>query len=159
MNKLFLAVLTFLILGIYIDVKWPSFEANRNYQTFCNGDYRQATLNISTIVPFRVQRETFFLGIGNKHFDQTKYLELECTDWPEWDQNYHWELDEDIVGCRNSDRLTPTFTHFIDLAFWRKPVQDPTLYYVGHDSRQVPQESYEAYKREWEKKDGQKCER
>ncbi len=59
----------FLIAGIYIDVRMMDKD-----ESICIKDYRQRQLVIQTVVPFKPDRETLYLGIGNRHHEHEYYI-------------------------------------------------------------------------------------
>lgn len=77
-NKI-LVIILFLIVGLYIDIRMMPKDDG-----ICVGTAKQRTLNIQVIVPFRPERETFYLGIGNRHYDHrrttTYYIDNERVD-------------------------------------------------------------------------------
>jgi len=78
-SKILRTLLVLLIAGLYIDVKMmPKGDG------ICVSTARQRTFNVQVIVPFRPQRETFYFGIGNRHYDHlrriTYYIDSERVD-------------------------------------------------------------------------------
>lgn len=63
-NKILLAIIFFLFMGMYVDIRMM-----RKDESICVKEYRQRALIIQTVVPFRPKRETFYLGVGNRHYD------------------------------------------------------------------------------------------
>lgn len=153
MKKRFSYLVLFLLAGLYIDIDtdfdWP------NQWNQCNGNFLQRTILVQTIVPFRPERENFYLGIGNKHFDHTKYITLWC------DSKNKYYFNESEQGCaveRKRER-----THFIDLKFWDSTFTGKTQYIMSQsDDRLLTMKSenremYEQIKKEFSQLEGKTC--
>jgi len=67
-SKILKIALVFLILGLYVDVRMM-----RKGDGICVGTAKQRTFNIQVIVPFRPQREIFYFGVGNRHYNHNRY--------------------------------------------------------------------------------------
>lgn len=152
MKKRFSYLVLLLIAGLYIDIDtdfdWP------NQWNKCNGNFLQRTILIQTIVPFRPERENIYLGIGNKHYDHTKHIDLWCGS----DNKYH--ILEREYGCAVEQQKKRT--HFIDLRFWDSTFTGKTQYIMSQsDQAELKSDSpkmYEQIKKELSQLNGKTCE-
>lgn len=142
-NKILIAVILFLIAGVYIDVKMMPKEDG-----ICIKEYRQRALIVQTIVPFRPERETFYLGIGNRHYDHlvtfTHYVDRETdellgTKKSEYGCAVHYqELKE-----RGISSFLREYTHYFNLN--NRPVQEVGIVKTEQEIRKVTREDYEKW--------------
>ncbi len=71
MKKYLIGLLIFLIAGLYIDVRMMTKDEGR-----CAGIWKQRMLVVQTIVPFNPERQTLYLGVGNRHYDHEEYTKI-----------------------------------------------------------------------------------
>ena len=69
-NKILTALAVFLFLGLYIDLKMQ--DKGRSYCT-AQG-YQQRNYLVQFIIPFVPQRHMLIFGVGNKHYDHSRYI-------------------------------------------------------------------------------------
>lgn len=69
-NRLLAVLVAFLIAGLYIDVKMMP-----KARGICVKSWKQRMLVIQTIVPFMPERETLFLGVGNRHYEHEHHVD------------------------------------------------------------------------------------
>ena len=78
-NKILKILVVLLFAGLYIDVKMMPKD-----DSICVSTARQRTFNVQVIIPFKPRRETFYFGIGNRHYDHqrrtTYYFDEERVD-------------------------------------------------------------------------------
>lgn len=70
-NKVILGILAFLMLGMYVDVRMQGKD-----EGYCVEVWRQRMFIIQTVVPFRPQREVFYFGVGNRHYEHIEHTEI-----------------------------------------------------------------------------------
>jgi len=152
MKNLFKIMVIFLFLGLYIDV--GTDEKWRDSLTVCNGNYLQRTFVIQTVVPFLPERETLYVGIGNKHLDR------ELTLYPPYcdEKTKTWVMSSQggESGCYPGRKKNfGSHSHFIDLVWFLKPVDEPIKYQI--DYRDADEEDYNYGKAAWTNQSGQSC--
>ncbi len=69
-NKLLVTLVVFLIAGLYIDIKMMPKAGGR-----CVKAWNQRMLIIQAIVPFTPERETLYLGVGNRHYEHELHID------------------------------------------------------------------------------------
>lgn len=139
MKKRFSYLVLFLVAGLYIDID-TDFDWTDQW-TQCNGSYLQRSVLVQTIVPFRPERENFYFGFGNKHFNYERSISISCGSW---DKKYSVTPYEQ--GCHvSADRGMRDRAHFIDLMFWKSPVMDPTKYTIDMDNKRITNATREVY--------------
>lgn len=112
MKKLKKILLIVLILGLYFDIRVKSPYVD-NEPSVCNGDYRQRAILVQMIVPFRPERESFYLAWGNKHY------ELETNRYTVLDRKTGIETSHiSYSGCASYRYGFGRHTHLIDLRKW-----------------------------------------
>jgi len=141
-NKI-LAILIFLIAGLYIDVRMM-----RKDESICVKGYSQRTLNVQVIIPFRPERETFYFGVGNRHYDHV----VEFTHFVDEETGKLLGTNKEEYGCvpryewlkeQGASSFLRHYTHYFNLN--RNPIQEMGRVKVKHDIREETKEDYERW--------------
>lgn len=154
MKKRFSYLVLLLLAGLYIDIDtdfdWP------NQWNQCNGNFLQRTILVQTIVPFRPERENFYFGIGNKHYDHSVSLSLWCS------SKDKYLIRESEGGCAVRDKRGNR-DHFFDLRFWDSRFSGETKFYIDADGitrmsiETTSRQMYEQVRKEFETLEGRVC--
>ena len=115
-TKIVLIIIFILLAGLYID--------GRNVGMYCNATSYQPTFVIQSIVPFRVERETWLIGYGEKINNYPIHPEMYRESYRSNEKSkvmYGWSIKTRCIVYTKDDKpWNGDRFHYIDLRFWEK---------------------------------------
>jgi hypothetical protein len=135
MKTKILFIIIFLFAGLYIDLRMMG-----NDESICAGPYSQRAFIVQTIIPFRPARETFYFGIGNRHYDHqaefTHYIDEETGEWLGTRQSEY--------GCASYERNRfGPHAHYINLN--KSNPKEMGFIDISQDYMKISKEKYESW--------------
>jgi hypothetical protein len=108
MKTIFYLIIIVAILGLYVDI--------RNVDWYCNSASYQKSIIVQTIIPFRVDRETWIIGYGEKinNYPVVEFYPQDADIRQGWSMRTHCPIYEKNGKPWNGDNF-----HYIDLLFWK----------------------------------------